>query len=269
MRSRSFAAMPMSTADGSFLRAMASVADLSITTRTAQDAHAWRLQARSLAISLAHGLHEQAAARLRTLLVEGHIAPGAKLNERELAEALHVSRTPLREAIKMLAAEGLVDLLPNRGAVAVKLGEPDIVHAFELLAELEGLAGELAAARADEAQRNELRALHFEMLACHARRDLSGYYRLNAQIHAGIAAAITPPSVRADRPKVPSFIIPPIYAGAEPCLPPPERQLSASRPRWAPRTCLCLKSPNSSRRCGTGMCCRAGNRRSSRNRAAR
>ena len=139
------------------------------------------------------GLHEQAAARLRTLLVEGHIAPGAKLNERELAEALHVSRTPLREAIKMLAAEGLVDLLPNRGAVAVKLGEPDIVHAFELLAELEGLAGELAAARADEAQRNELRALHFEMLACHARRDLSGYYRLNAQIHAGIAAAAANP----------------------------------------------------------------------------
>ena len=57
------------------------------------------------------GLHDQVTQRLRTLLVEGRIAPGAKLNERELCELLKVSRTPLREAIKRLAAEGLVDLL--------------------------------------------------------------------------------------------------------------------------------------------------------------
>jgi len=139
------------------------------------------------------GLHEQAAARLRTMLVEGRIAPGAKLNERELAEALHISRTPLREAIKMLATEGLVDLLPNRGAVAVRLTEADVKHSFELLAELEGLAGELAAARISDEARNELRAKHFEMMACHARGDLSGYYRLNALIHAGISAAAANP----------------------------------------------------------------------------
>ena len=139
------------------------------------------------------GLHEQAAARLRTMLVEGRITPGAKLNERELAAALHISRTPLREAIKMLAAEGLVDLLPNRGAVAVRLTEADVRHSFELLAELEGLAGELAAARISDEARNELRAKHFEMMACHARGDLSGYYRLNALIHAGIGAAAANP----------------------------------------------------------------------------
>jgi len=145
-------------------------------------------------IDLSHpGLHQRAAARLRTLLVEGRIAPGAKLNERELAAALQVSRTPLREAIKMLASEGLVDLLPNRGAVAVKLTEADVLHSFELLAELEGLAGELAAQRISEAARAELRAKHYEMMACHARRDLSGYYRLNALIHAGIAAAAANP----------------------------------------------------------------------------
>ncbi len=143
------------------------------------------------------GLHEQAAARLRTMLVEGHIAPGAKLNERQLAEALHVSRTPLREAIKMLATEGLVDLLPNRGAVAVKLTEADVQHSFEVLAELEGLGGELAAQRIADAERAELRALHFEMLAAHARRDLSAYYRLNAQIHAAISAAAGNPVLAA------------------------------------------------------------------------
>ena len=145
-------------------------------------------------IELSHpGLHEQAAARLRTMLVEGHIAPGAKLNERALAETLHVSRTPLREAIKMLASEGLVDLLPNRGAVAVKLTEADVAHSFELLAELEGLAGALAAQRITDNDRDELRAKHYEMLACHARRDLSGYYRLNAAIHAAINAAAANP----------------------------------------------------------------------------
>lgn len=145
-------------------------------------------------IDLSHaGLHEQAAARLRNLLVEGRIAPGAKLNERELAAALQISRTPLREAIKMLASEGLVDLLPNRGAVAVKLTEADVVHSFELLAELEGLAGELAAQRIEDVARHELRAKHFEMMACHARHDLSGYYRLNALIHAGISDAAANP----------------------------------------------------------------------------
>ena len=138
-------------------------------------------------------LHQQAAGRLRKLLVEGGIVPGAKLNERELSERLGVSRTPLREAIKQLAAEGLVDLVPNRGAVAVKLSEDDVRHTFEVLADLEGLSGELAAQRITDDELAELRALHYEMLACHARADLSGYYRLNAQIHSGITAAAKNP----------------------------------------------------------------------------
>lgn len=138
-------------------------------------------------------LHDQVAARLRSLLVEGRIPPGAKLNERELAEKLRVSRTPLREAIKLLAAEGLVDLLPNRGAVAVKLGEADVIDTFEVLAGLESMSGELAAQRVTDAELAELRALHYEMLACYARSDLSGYYRLNALIHTGINDAAKNP----------------------------------------------------------------------------
>jgi DNA-binding GntR family transcriptional regulator len=138
-------------------------------------------------------LHDQVAARLRTMLVEGQIAPGAKLNERELSERLHVSRTPLREAIKLLGAEGLVDLLPNRGAVAVKLTEADVLNTFEVLANLEGLSGELAAQRITEAELAELQAMHYEMLACFTRRDLSGYYRLNAAIHSGLNAAAKNP----------------------------------------------------------------------------
>lgn len=138
-------------------------------------------------------LHEQAAQRLRQMLVEGRIAPGAKLNERELSELLNVSRTPLREAIKMLAAEGLVELVPNRGAIAVALTEADVLNTFEVMAGLEGMAGELAAARITSGELAEIRAMHFEMLAAYTRQDLSAYYALNARIHDAISAAAKNP----------------------------------------------------------------------------
>jgi len=138
-------------------------------------------------------LHDEVVSRLRAMLVDGRIAPGAKLNERELCERLRVSRTPVREAIKLLAAEGLVDLLPNRGAVAVKLDETDVVHIFEVLADLEGMSGELAARRISDVELGEIKALHYDMLACFARRDLSGYYRINALIHAAINEAARNP----------------------------------------------------------------------------
>jgi DNA-binding GntR family transcriptional regulator len=138
-------------------------------------------------------LHDQVLTRLRTLLIEGRIAPGAKLNERELTALLQVSRTPLREAIKLIATEGLVDLVPNRGAVAVKLTETDILNTFEVLSGLESMAGELAAQRITEEELSEVRALHFEMLASFTRRDLSNYYRLNAAIHNAINHAAKNP----------------------------------------------------------------------------
>jgi DNA-binding GntR family transcriptional regulator len=138
-------------------------------------------------------LHQEVATRLRQRIVEGQIAPGAKLNERALSELLNVSRTPLREAIKMLAAEGLVELLPNRGAVAASLSEQDVADTFEVIAGLEGQSGELAAQRITEAELSEIRALHYEMLAAFTRRDLSTYYRLNAQIHTLINAAARNP----------------------------------------------------------------------------
>ena len=138
-------------------------------------------------------LHDQVAHQLRQMLVENRIAPGAKLNERELCGVLNVSRTPLREAIKMLAAEGLVDLLPNRGAIAVMLTEADIFNTFEVMAGLESQSGTLAAQRITEAELSEIKAKHFEMLAAYTRRDLPAYYRLNAQIHLAINAAAKNP----------------------------------------------------------------------------
>jgi DNA-binding GntR family transcriptional regulator len=138
-------------------------------------------------------LHEQATQRLRLMLVEGRIAPRAKLNERELTEVLQVSRTPLREAIKMLAAEGLVELVPNRGAIAVALNEADVLNTFELMAGLEGLSGELAAQRITNAELAEIRAMQFEMMGAYTRADLSNYYRINSMIHSAINAAAKNP----------------------------------------------------------------------------
>ena len=138
-------------------------------------------------------LHQEAATRLRQLIVEGDIVAGSKLNERALAERLQVSRTPLREAIKMLAAEGLVELLPNRGAVAALLSEQAVADTFEVMAGLEGQSGELAAQRISEPELAEIKALHYEMQAAYTRRDLSTYYRLNALIHGLINQAARNP----------------------------------------------------------------------------
>lgn len=142
-------------------------------------------------------LHEQVTQRLRQMLVENLIAPGAKLNERALCEALRVSRTPLREAIKTLAAEGLVALLPNRGAVAASLSPEDVAHTFEVMAGLEAQSGWLAAQRITDQELAEIQAMHFEMMAAFTRRDLSNYYRLNADIHRAINAAAKNPVLSA------------------------------------------------------------------------
>lgn len=128
-------------------------------------------------------LHEEVAERIRELITEGLLAPGSKLNERVLAAQLTVSRTPLREALKLLAGERLIELHPNRGASVARLARADIEHLFELMATLEGLSGELAASRRSDAELTELRALHFEMMAAHARLDLPAYYRINREIH--------------------------------------------------------------------------------------
>ena len=133
-------------------------------------------------------LPEAAAERLRTLIIEGELAPGARLNERELSERLGVSRTPLREAFRMLAADGLLVQLPNRGAQVVSLSREDARHAFEVMASLEGLAGELAAALVTDQDIADLSALQDEMERAHARRDLPSYYRVNRAIHDRINA---------------------------------------------------------------------------------
>src|SRR5476651_2860938 len=128
-------------------------------------------------------LHDTVVEHLRNFIVEGLLAPGVKLNERTLCETLGISRTPLREALKVLASEGLIDILPNRGASVSQMSEAEIREMFELMSGLEAFSGELAAERITPVELAEIKALHYAMLACKAQNDLPGYYSRNQAIH--------------------------------------------------------------------------------------
>ena len=134
-------------------------------------------------------LHGEILAKLRDYVVEGKIAAGARIPERQLCEMLGVSRTPLREALKALASEGLIELLPNRGARVRVLSEQDIHELFDLVAGLEALAGRLACEAITDEEIAKIEALHHEMYAFYMRRDMHGYFEANQKIHALIVAA--------------------------------------------------------------------------------
>src|SRR5690554_5012091 len=128
-------------------------------------------------------LHDTVVDHLRDMIVEGQLPAGSRINERGLCETLGISRTPLRQVVKVLAAEGLIDITPNRGASVAEMSLTDVLEAFELMAGLESPSGELACERISDAELTELQSLHDEMVACRKREDLSGYYNRNRQIH--------------------------------------------------------------------------------------
>jgi DNA-binding GntR family transcriptional regulator len=135
------------------------------------------------------GLASAVTVRLRDMIIEGTLAPGTRLNERVLCEQLMVSRTPLREAFKVLAGEGLIELLPNRGAQVAQMSVADIEQTFEVLGALEACPASWPANASLDAEVTEIRALHYEMQAAHARRDLATYYKINHEIHDRINAS--------------------------------------------------------------------------------
>jgi DNA-binding GntR family transcriptional regulator len=128
-------------------------------------------------------LHDELVGRLRDLIVVGELAPGEKVPERALCDRFGVSRTPLREALKVLASEGLLELSPNRGATVARLTAADLDEMFPVMGALEALAGELACARITVEELAEVRALHYQMVLHHTRGELPQYFRLNQRIH--------------------------------------------------------------------------------------
>lgn len=128
-------------------------------------------------------LHTEAASRLRSMILSGELPPGSRMRELQLCEQLGVSRTPVREALRTLAAEGLVDLLPNRSVVVSQLHAPDLEHLFVVFGAVEGLAAELACQRITEAEIAEIGRLLAEMIDYHARKERAPYMRINQLIH--------------------------------------------------------------------------------------
>ncbi len=131
-------------------------------------------------------LHDGVAARLRTLVFDGELAPGAYIDEKALAAAWQVSRTPLREALKVLAAEGLVELVPHRGCRVIELGDADADALFPVMALLEGRCAHEAAKKASDADLRTLRRLHDDLEHHAAAHDLEGYYRANHAFHSAV-----------------------------------------------------------------------------------
>jgi len=139
-------------------------------------------------------LHDEVTNRIRDMIVEGRLAAGSGIAEMELAGLLGVSRTPLREALKVLAAEGLVELLPGRGAVVKVVTAKDAQDMLALIALLEEQAGRAACNASDE-DIAAIVALHERMRGHFNRRERLEYFRLNQDIHNAIVHAAGNPTL--------------------------------------------------------------------------
>lgn len=122
--------------------------------------------------------------RLRELIVTGALKPGQRISERSiLEEEKEISRTPLREALKILGSEGLVELTPNRGAFVTRLSMPHIDSAMEVLIGLESIAAPASCARITAPELDEIKRLHAEMIGSFQNANLLLYFQINQKIH--------------------------------------------------------------------------------------
>ncbi len=134
-------------------------------------------------------LHEELAERLRDLITTGELAPGEKIPELALCQRFGVSRTPLREALKVLASEGAVTLRPNRGSVVSVLTPEELEEVFPVMGALEALAGEIACQKITDEEIAKIAELHGRMVAHWKKRELQPYFRVNQAIHVAILDA--------------------------------------------------------------------------------
>ena len=126
-------------------------------------------------------LYEQVAERLRARILAHTLPPGSWIDEQALAAEYGISRTPLREALKVLASEGLVTMKLRRGAYVTEVSERDLSEVFHLLALLESDAAATVATRASSSELTELEALHQQLEATVDDRD--AFFRANEQFH--------------------------------------------------------------------------------------
>lgn len=135
-------------------------------------------------------LHEDLVTRLTEMIQEGELPPGSRIAEAALCEQFGVSRTPLREALKVLAADGLLVWRANYGARVSEVDIDEVREVFETLGGLEHLIGTLVVERITAAELGHLEALHSEFVRLHAIDDRVGYFRVNQMIHFALARAV-------------------------------------------------------------------------------
>ena len=134
-------------------------------------------------------LHDDIVPILRQEIIGAKWPPGQRLPEPLLCERFGVSRTPLRDALKVLAGEGLVELTHNSGAIVTAPTADDIEGKLALIELFECYAAREACAEASDVELRQLSKLHQQMGEAFARRDMNGYYRLNNAVHSAIVAA--------------------------------------------------------------------------------
>jgi DNA-binding GntR family transcriptional regulator len=133
-------------------------------------------------------LHEEVASRLRHMIFERQLAPGQWIDELALARDWQISRTPLREALKVLAAEGLVVPVPRQGSKVAEMSEDDADELLPVMALLEGRCAFEAVRKASDADIRTLQALHEQLERHAAAHNVDGYYRANHEFHSTIQA---------------------------------------------------------------------------------
>ena len=131
-------------------------------------------------------LYVEVTERLRSMIAGGVLSPGSWIDEQKLAEELGVSRTPFREAIHILASEGLLRIEPRRGCYVTELTEKDLDEIFPLMAMLEGRCAFEAAERASDAQIQSLENLHNKLKGYAKDKKIDQYYATNREIHIAI-----------------------------------------------------------------------------------
>ncbi len=125
----------------------------------------------------------QVANTLRDMIIRGEVPPGGRIIERALCEQIKVSRTPLREALKLLEVEGLIEISQNKGARIMSFTPAEAQNLFEVIAGLESLAAELAVTRIGATDLAALDDMHERMCAHYERREKDPYFELNSSIH--------------------------------------------------------------------------------------
>ena len=126
-------------------------------------------------------LYEQVAERLRSRILSHTLSPGSWIDEQRLCGDYGISRTPLREALKVLATEGLVTMKPRRGAYVTEMSERDVIEVYHLLSLLESDAAGEVARRASRSDMDELARLHVELES--AAQDRERFFALNEAFH--------------------------------------------------------------------------------------